>query len=83
MDSYVKELDKTLADVSVTRDCECCNSFRQFFILPYFPISNSNIAQIGPIGFQTCLCHNKVFEVNVSDLFFFEFFTMVAPKMTS
>ena len=42
-----------------------------FHILPYFQHLNSNIeAQIGLIVLQTCLCHNKVFEVDVFHLCF-------------
>ena len=36
--------------------------------------SNSNIkGKTGPIVLQTCLCHDKVFEVNVFRLFQFYF----------
>ena len=40
--------------------------FGIFFILLYFPHSNSNIeTQIDLIVSQACLCHDKEFEVNV------------------
>ena len=41
--------------------------FGIFFILLYFSHSNSNFEAyiFGLIVLQTCLCHDKVFEVNV------------------
>ena len=57
--------------------------FGIFFILLYFPQSNSNFeAQIDLIVLQTCLCHDKAAEVNVFRLCF-GIFTFVATKMTS
>ena len=45
--------------------------FAIFFILLYFSHSNSNFkAQISLVVLQTCLCHDKVFEVNVLRLCF-------------
>ena len=52
-------------------------------MLLYFSHSNSNFeAQIGFIVLQTCLCHDKVFEVNVFRLCF-GIFIFVATKMAS
>ena len=45
--------------------------FDIFFISLYFPHSKSNIeAQIGFIVLQTCLCHDKVFDISVFRLCF-------------
>ena len=57
-----------------------------FFLLLYFPISNRKIeAQIG-FFLQTCPCHSKVFEVNVSclcfELFYFGSYENGIPKST-
>ena len=59
--------------------------FGIFFILLYFPHSNSNIeAKIGLVVSQTRLCHDKEFEVNVFRLYFQEFqFTFIATKIAS
>ena len=57
--------------------------FSIFFILLYFPRSNSNFeAQYGLIVLQTCLCHDNMFEVDVFRLCF-GIFIFVATKMTS
>ena len=61
------------------------NGFRHFlYFAIYFPHPNSNNSNIetliGLIVLQTCLCYDKVLEVNVFRLCF-GIFTFVATKM--
>ena len=68
------DVENVVVILDVTSDCDCCNGFQHFLYFPiiYFSISNSSIvAQIGLIVLQTCLCNNKVFDVNISRLLFY------------